>query len=489
MRRPLLVAAVAALLAAPVARAWTWPASGGVLEPFVFDPAQPYAAGQHRGIDVGAAAGEPVRAPAGGTVTFAGAVPGSGSTLTITTADGLAVTLTHLGSLSVAAGTAVAEGDRVATVGPSGDPEVDGPYVHLGIRIASDPQGYRDPLANLPARAAAAPPAAAPAPAPAPSPAPVSAPAAAPSPSPAATSPAPAPAAPATPPASAQAAASAAPPATVPAAPPAATPEGSPPVVAPASATPAPAPSVSTRTTAPATAGVGSSPEAAAAGGIAVRSAVPAAATAPSPRAGGRAPARRTAQVPAARPRSVGTAVGRPDAAAARRPGQLAVARRRHVHRLGVDGPTSVAPQAQEPAARHASTGPSSPTPVPAPAAAPARDRAAHGARPPVAPRSWLPLPAVALLAALALLGLAALAKAVRIIGRHGFGRQEDLGGAGVAVCGGIPAPWPCSGVRAVRRLRALPPAARERRSRRERDGRARDARHGRRRQGGEVLP
>ena len=52
MRRMLLVAVLAALLVAPVARAWTWPVGGPVLQPFSFDPAHPYAAGEHRGIDI-----------------------------------------------------------------------------------------------------------------------------------------------------------------------------------------------------------------------------------------------------------------------------------------------------------------------------------------------------------------------------------------------------------------------------------------------------
>src|SRR4051794_5073736 len=152
MRRVLLVAALAALLVAPVARAWTWPVGGSVLQPFSFDPAHPYAAGEHRGIDISAIAGEAVVAPAAGTVTFSGTVPGSGRVVTVTTADGLAVTLTHLGSIEVAAGAAVAEGDPVGSVGPSGDPEVAGPYLHLGIRVAAEPQGYRDPLSVLPVR-------------------------------------------------------------------------------------------------------------------------------------------------------------------------------------------------------------------------------------------------------------------------------------------------------------------------------------------------
>jgi hypothetical protein len=122
-----------------------------VVAPFAFDAAHPYASGQHRGIDIGAdAAGESVLAPASGTVSFAGVVPTSGTSLTIETADGYSVTLTHLGSIVVTKGAAVTEGEEVGTIGPSGTPETDGPYVHLGIRTTSDPNGYLDPLSLLP---------------------------------------------------------------------------------------------------------------------------------------------------------------------------------------------------------------------------------------------------------------------------------------------------------------------------------------------------
>ena len=124
---------------------------GPVVQPFSYDEAHPYAAGQHRGVDIGAdAAGESVVAPAAGTVSFAGTVAANGKSVTIETADGYSVTLTHLGSIAVAKGATVAEQDVVGTVGPSGTPEVDGPYVHLGIRVTADPDGYVDPLGLLP---------------------------------------------------------------------------------------------------------------------------------------------------------------------------------------------------------------------------------------------------------------------------------------------------------------------------------------------------
>jgi peptidase M23-like protein len=139
------------LLWAPAAYAWSRPVDGPVLQPFAYDQAHPYAAGQHRGIDLAAAAaGEPVIAPAAGTVSFAGTVPTNGKSVTIETADGYSVTLTHLGSIDVVKGAAVAEQDAIGTVGPSGTPEVDAPYVHLGIRVTADPNGYVDPLKLLP---------------------------------------------------------------------------------------------------------------------------------------------------------------------------------------------------------------------------------------------------------------------------------------------------------------------------------------------------
>ncbi len=163
------------VLFVPAAGAWTWPVQGPVLQTFSFDQAHPYAAGQHRGIAIGAGAGSPVLAPASGVVSFAGSVPTNGQTLTILTASGLAVSLTHLGSISVDRNASVDEGTVVGTIGPSGTPEFDVPYVHLGVRDASNDQGYLDPLAFLPVLA---PPPPAPAPAPAPALAPAPAPAA-----------------------------------------------------------------------------------------------------------------------------------------------------------------------------------------------------------------------------------------------------------------------------------------------------------------------
>ena len=137
----------------PGAAAWAWPVDGPVLRPFISE-GDPYAGGQHRGIDIGAPTGSDVRSAARGVVAFAGRLPRQGLCLTVRTEDGWSVTLVHLGSIGVPVGTQVSEGDVVGTIGPSGEPEGTEPYVYLGIRLTADPNGYVDPLTLLPPRQA-----------------------------------------------------------------------------------------------------------------------------------------------------------------------------------------------------------------------------------------------------------------------------------------------------------------------------------------------
>ena len=107
MRRLFLLCVVGMAMAPGAAKAWSWPTDGAVLRTFSFDRSHPYAAGQHRGIDVAGSAGSDVVAVASGTVSFSGTVPTSGKVVTIETSDGYSVTLTHLGSISVKKGAAV----------------------------------------------------------------------------------------------------------------------------------------------------------------------------------------------------------------------------------------------------------------------------------------------------------------------------------------------------------------------------------------------
>jgi murein DD-endopeptidase MepM/ murein hydrolase activator NlpD len=81
------VTSLAALWLSSPASAWSWPADGDVLRPFALG-GDAYAPGQHRGIDVAGPEGSAVRAPASGTVSFAGSLPTHGRGVTIVTSDG-----------------------------------------------------------------------------------------------------------------------------------------------------------------------------------------------------------------------------------------------------------------------------------------------------------------------------------------------------------------------------------------------------------------
>ena len=157
MRRLGVLFLIALVCPVPGALAWTWPVDGPVLRPFAFDPAHPYAAGQHRGVDLGAATAAAVAAPVGGVVSFAGTVPGGGETVSIEARDGHTATLQHLGTITVKRGESIAEGSAVGTVGPSGTAELSQPFVYLGIRLTRRDQSYVDPLSLLPTRSGLAP--------------------------------------------------------------------------------------------------------------------------------------------------------------------------------------------------------------------------------------------------------------------------------------------------------------------------------------------
>lgn len=129
---------------------WTWPIRGPVITSYR-NGTDPYAAGQHRGVDIGAPAGTRVVAATDGTVTFVGVVGASGLTVAERTADGrLDLSYLHLGSASVHRGQALAPGEALGTVGTSGRRSAEAPHLHFGVREAGSRTAYRDPLDFLP---------------------------------------------------------------------------------------------------------------------------------------------------------------------------------------------------------------------------------------------------------------------------------------------------------------------------------------------------
>jgi hypothetical protein len=165
------VALVAFLVIAPAARAdWVWPVRGDVITPYR-NGSDPYAGGQHRGIDIAAPVGTAVVAAAGGEVRFAGTVGSSGLTVSIRSADGrFDTSYLHLSSAAVRKGERVGTGERIGAVGTTGTRSAAAPHLHFGVRDAGTRHAYHDPLAFLPPAPV---PIEHPRPAPAPGPAPV----------------------------------------------------------------------------------------------------------------------------------------------------------------------------------------------------------------------------------------------------------------------------------------------------------------------------
>ncbi len=136
--------------ASPARAEWAWPVRGEIITSYR-NGDDPYAAGQHRGIDVAAAVGTPVVAAAAGEVRFAGVVGSSGLTVSVRTADGrFDSSYLHLSSASVRVGEQVLAGQRLGAVGIERAP--------LGRGAAPALRGARRRHSDLP-RSARLPPA------------------------------------------------------------------------------------------------------------------------------------------------------------------------------------------------------------------------------------------------------------------------------------------------------------------------------------------
>jgi hypothetical protein len=123
------------------ASGWRRPVDGRVVRPFA-NPSTAFGAG-HRGVDLAAPAGTPVRAAGAGTVTFAGDVAGA-LHVVVTHRNGLRTSYSFLADITVAVGDAVAAGAVVGHTGGT-DPDRDhGPdTLHFGLRVG---ERYVDPL-------------------------------------------------------------------------------------------------------------------------------------------------------------------------------------------------------------------------------------------------------------------------------------------------------------------------------------------------------
>lgn len=99
----------------------------------------------HKGLDIGAPKGTPIKAAASGTVTVAqyGYSGGYGNYVIISHGNGVQTLYGHCNSLNVSVGQSVSQGQVIAYVGNTGNSY--GNHLHLEIRVngvAQNPQNY-----------------------------------------------------------------------------------------------------------------------------------------------------------------------------------------------------------------------------------------------------------------------------------------------------------------------------------------------------------
>jgi murein DD-endopeptidase MepM/ murein hydrolase activator NlpD len=116
------------------AKGWFTSRFGYRVSPFTGRPAL------HAGLDIAAAPGAPVYAPADGVVTFAGYDEGYGKMITIDHGYGVTTRFGHNAQIYVQVGQKVSRWDVISSVGNTG--RSTGPHVHYEVRVNGVP---RDP--------------------------------------------------------------------------------------------------------------------------------------------------------------------------------------------------------------------------------------------------------------------------------------------------------------------------------------------------------
>jgi murein DD-endopeptidase MepM/ murein hydrolase activator NlpD len=104
---------------------------GGRSDPFTGE------AGQHNAIDISAAVGAPVRAPADGIVVKAEWANGYGNVIYISHGYGYSTRYGHLTSFNVRPGQRIKRGEIIGSVGSTG--RSTGPHLHYEVRVNNNP--------------------------------------------------------------------------------------------------------------------------------------------------------------------------------------------------------------------------------------------------------------------------------------------------------------------------------------------------------------
>jgi murein DD-endopeptidase MepM/ murein hydrolase activator NlpD len=90
----------------------------------------------HAGLDIAAAVGAPVTAPAAGTISLTGSFYFNGNTVFIDHGAGLLSMMCHLSAVDVHQGEVVSQGQRIGSVGATG--RATGPHLHWSVSMNGD---------------------------------------------------------------------------------------------------------------------------------------------------------------------------------------------------------------------------------------------------------------------------------------------------------------------------------------------------------------
>lgn len=126
----LSAAVLATSLAATACRTPQWPVNGALRSPFGVRMEGTWP-GLHRGVDIAATVGTPVRPLLDGRVRFAGTMSGYGLVVWIDHGPEMLSVYAHLSEMSVERGQEVTQSTVIGLTGQSG--HVTGPHLHLEV--------------------------------------------------------------------------------------------------------------------------------------------------------------------------------------------------------------------------------------------------------------------------------------------------------------------------------------------------------------------
>ena len=124
------VATALLLLAASACQTPQWPVNGPIRSPYGIRIAG-IGGELHRGVDIAADIGTPVRPMLNGRVRFAGTMSGYGQVIWVDHGEDVLTVYAHLSAIAVEAGQEVSSGTVIGRTGQSGD--TSGPHLHLEV--------------------------------------------------------------------------------------------------------------------------------------------------------------------------------------------------------------------------------------------------------------------------------------------------------------------------------------------------------------------